>query len=730
MTVLTVAVLSLYDVPASDMALFGAYVALGLALPGLLLIRALHRRTRTLAEEIALGLALGYAVEVLVYIAARAVGLPLLVLAWPVTTYAVFLAVPRLRRHWRGEPRPRAPIWWSWSIALAIAYLVAWSARTVFRVTPLTWPGLGTSFRDMPFHLALIGELRHHMPPTMPMVDGEPLFYHWFVYAHMAAASWVTGVEPLMLLLRLSMLPMLAAFVVILGAIARRVIGFRAGALPAIAGALLAAAPSLYLGTNGVFTWGGIPDLAWTSPTQTFGTLLFAPVMLLLVELLERRRREAGPWLLLGVFLVAVMGAKATYLPLLGAGLLAVAAVEAVGRRRPPWPALAALGMTAACFLYAQTVLFGRASHATVVDPLSFMRTAWGEWTGLGDQAVPSPASTLGITLVFLLCWLVTWSGILGLLSRPRLLVRPGVVLMLGIGAAGLGTMFLLGHPTRSQLFFLWGAYPYLAIVSVQGLVAVLRRARVSLRAAAFAAGAGIAAFYLVAFICGVTIPLGPGEDDAVLYRPYIVLSAVAASAALVLTLTRGRLRAWALMTAACAAIGLPADLHGRVLAIGHDVAENASVETAPAIPSGTLAAARWLRDHSDPDDLVATNAHCLWEREIPCDSRHFWLTALSERHALVEGWAYASKNLEHWRPGQEAFTLPFWDPERIRLNDEAFASPSAAVMRQLRERYGVRWLFVDERHAGTGSGIGRFAALRFRSGDYAVYRMAEGTSL
>ncbi|MEU8385804.1 hypothetical protein [Streptosporangium sp. NPDC048865] len=49
--------------------------------------------------------------------------------------------------------------------------------------------------------------------------------------------------------------------------------------------------------------------------------------------------------------------------------------------------------------------------------------------------------------------------------------------------------------------------------------------------------------------------------------------------------------------------------------------------------------------------------------------------------------------------------------------------------MRLLRERYGVRWLFADERLTGPGSGIGGFAELRFRSGDCAVYRIPDGSA-
>ncbi|MEV7905167.1 hypothetical protein, partial [Streptomyces anulatus] len=74
------------------------------------------------------------------------------------------------------------------------------------------------------------------------------------------------------------------------------------------------------------------------------------------------------------------------------------------------------------------------------------------------------------------------------------------------------GTMFLLGHPTRSQLFFLWGAYPYLATLTVYGILVVLRNARTSLRATLSAACAGTLAAYLIPFLCGVRVPLRPGQ--------------------------------------------------------------------------------------------------------------------------------------------------------------------------------------------------------------------------
>lgn len=378
---LTAMVLLRFGVSPRDLLVFSAYAVVCLAVPGVLLIRALlpgHLlHLRTAAEEAALGLALGYALETLAYVAARAAGLPLLVLAWPATVYALHLARPSLRGHWRRPPRRPAPLWWSWALALTMLYLLALAVATFLRSNALTWPGLAVSDADMPYHLALIGELRHHVPPISPMVAGEPLSYHWFVYAHFAAASWITGVEPLVLLFRLGMPPMMAALVVLLAMVGRRVTGSYAGALVALTGTVLMTAPNLYRGANiGTFTWRGFQS--WTSPSQTFGALLFAPLVLVAIGLLRSRGRDPRAWLLYGVFCVAVMGAKATHLPPLAAGLALVAAARAIRSRRPPWPELAMLGVTVACAAYAQFVLFGGARLAMGVDPLSLLRRAWG----------------------------------------------------------------------------------------------------------------------------------------------------------------------------------------------------------------------------------------------------------------------------------------------------------------------------------------------------------------
>ncbi|MEV6980535.1 hypothetical protein AB0M95_04650 [Sphaerisporangium sp. NPDC051017] len=733
-----VAMAAWFGTPGRDIAVFCAYLALCVALPGTLVVRAVYRGRRTVAEEVALGLVVGYALEVLTYIPARALGAPRLVLAWPVATYLVFLLVPGLRRFWRSGARVRAPLRSSWAIAAAFAGLTVWSAVPFFRNNPLSWPAMGAGDYDEPFHLALAAELKHHVPPRTPMVAGEPLLYHWFAYAHVAASSWVTGVELVVLVLRLSVLPMLAAFLVLIAMTARRVAGSWGITAPVLAGTVFVGTPSLYLSSTMVFGWGGVQSTAWRSPTQTFGALLFAALAVLVLDQLTGRAgpqalrvpSRAGLWTVAAVLMVAVMGAKAVFLPLLLAGLVAMIAVGAALRRGPRWPGLLAAAMTLACTVYAQLVLFGQARQGILLSPVSAMRQRWQE---LGGQPGAGPLWLLGVGALLALCLAFAWCGAAGLLADRRLLARPAVVFMLAMAAAGHAVTLLFHHPGYSQFFFLFAVYPYLVIVSVYGARVLLRRARVPAWATACALVTAVLGVCLVAFAWHVTVPLAPGRPAITLFLPYLTVLAGIGLAGAVLAVTIGRLRATALLTAAATGVGLTACgyglmlwLPGKVAAKGLGKVGHAVASESDAVPEGALAAARWLRDHSAPDDLVATNSHCHWGRRDPCDAGQFWAAALTERRVLVEGWRYTTRANDRWRPGQDYRYPPFWDQELLRLNDAAVNTPTAASLGLLRDRYHVRWLLVDLRLTGPGSSLDALAGLRFRSGDYAVYRLPD----
>ncbi|MEV0350343.1 hypothetical protein AB0H88_31570 [Nonomuraea sp. NPDC050680] len=802
-----VAALVWRGVSVRDLAAFGGYIGVGVLVPGTLLWRALARGGGSLAEELAAGLALGYAIEVLVYIPARAAGLPLLVLVWPVTVIAAFIAVPGLRRHWRSGSGPaaraetgaetgagtgagtgaeagagtgagtagreRVPLWCAWALAGVVCYLVVWSTLSFYGGHGLTWPGNATPYVDMPYHLALLGELKHHMPPTVPTVLGEPLSYHWYVYAEMAATSWVTGIEAQTLLYRLSMLPMMAAMVVLVAVLARRVTGRWWAGVAAVFVTYFAVSPELYRGASNLFTSRSMFTV-WTSPTQTFGALLCVPVMLVLVGYLRRERTGAGGWVLVGVLSAALTGAKATFLPLLLGGLVLVLVVRRWTRpalvgventptepwSRPallgvrntptgPWsrPALLGIGITLAGLAFAQFVIFGGQRQGLMLAPFASMRPVWGLVTDLGPKQVARASvwPMAGLTGIHLICLACVWAGLLGVLARRAVLRDPGMLLLLGIGAGGIGAVVLLGHPSASQYYFLEGARPYLSIASVAGMAALGRERGFAAAKWWAGLGAGLAV--------GVRVLLGPDVPVHGLFPlalPYLVLVAVVVAA---VALWRGPVALAVVGPWRRAVVFAPqrgrrgptvlAPRHERrgpvILAVvalltGYAVPATLTQGVGPSshpgtpppvrmVPQGALEAGRWLRDHSSPDDVVATNAHCRPVGWKVCDSRHFWVSAYSERRVLVEGWAYAQSTMSRSEPfGTSYLALPFADQARLAANDAMFRQPSAENVARLVREYGVKWAFTENDAALDG-----FATLRFRSGQCSVYELNAG---
>ncbi|GGK40912.1 hypothetical protein GCM10010124_37200 [Pilimelia terevasa] len=724
---------------------FGAYVMLVLAVPGTLLWRLAHGRARSLAEDLAPGLAVGYVGEVLGYFAGRAVGLPLLHLVLPAGVLAAFAAVRPLRRYWRAAPdAARPPAGWLWTMAGTAGLLVLWACVYFMRSRGATY---SLNDADLPFHLALIGELKHHLPPTVPWVSGEPLHYHWFAYADLAATSWSTGIEPETLLLRLYFLPLLAVLPFAVGALARRLTGRWWPGPVAMALTLFAVAPYPYgWGLPATYVSNGLGPVEdgvllrfglFASPTQTFAAVLALPLVLLLVDRLRGDGRGWRVGALLAAFVAVLCGAKATYLPIILCGLLLVVGLELVRHRRWHRAALGCVAFVVPGILFAQFVLFGGASQGMVVDPLGGLgRYGLGAATGIGATkfgAVPTTGLALvAVTGVTLLAWLAIWGGTAGLARARR---DPATPLLLGIGAAGMGGALALNQYGFSQTWFLAAARPYLALAAAAGLAALLPAAGPALRRVADwlvgAAGAGLLAVY------GLRA-LGPAQAPTVRAdgRRRVLLELLWPNAALVGLAVLAALAGWLVARRAGLALALAAALLGGatlpgVLDVFARDARAARAQGFPAtdarrvlMPAGAREAGRWLRTHSDPDDLVATNAHC--RRPEPCDNLHFWFAGLSERRFLVEGWGYtATVNRIQTETGQSGNLIGYWRPAVLADNDAAFQRPDAATVGRLRGHYGVRWLLVDTRVPRLDeAGLGRHAALRYRAGETAVYAL------
>jgi hypothetical protein len=143
-------------------------------------------------------------------------------------------------------------------------------------------------------------------------------------------------------------------------------------------------------------------------------------------------------------------------------------------------------------------------------------------------------------------------------------------------------------------------------------------------------------------------------------------------------------------------------------------------------VPATRVDAARWLRDHSEPTDVVATNAHCLFVVRGYCDSRSFWISAYSERRVLVEGWIFAPRAAELAAASPLGVYTPFWDQALQKLNDTAFTRPTPDVLSQLHDEHGVRWLVADRSSpAGPESAaLAKLADKVFDNGRVGIYAL------
>ncbi|WP_433614331.1 hypothetical protein ACQP2P_08115 [Dactylosporangium sp. CA-139114] len=761
LVVLVAAGLRFYGVPIATTVIFTAYVLLAVVTPGTLIWRAVRGRSGWLVEDLGAGLALGYAGEVLAYIPARAAGLPLLVLVWPAAVIGAFLAVPRLRRCWRGstDPRDRTPLWWSLILSGTAAVVFYWSCVRFFRTHDLREPGMLSPDADSPFHLALIGDAKHHMPLLSPWLSDQPVLYHWFVYAEMAATSWVTGIEPHVLLVRLAPLPMLFGLVALLGVIGRRLTGvWWAGAAAAVV-TFFVLTPLPYhwplegwfsaFGTNAYEDGSSLRAQLWTSPTQTFGALLFAGLALALVEAMATPTKAR--WALVAALIAGVTGAKATFLPMLLAGLLLVVAVRLVTRRRVHPGALFAAGITLLGLLFAQFVLFGGASQGMAIDPLHFAQISGAPYTvKFAAPEYPHPLwRLLIVTAITVSCWACIWPGLLGLgrlaptiqqarrMRRDLGIAADPVILMFGIGLSGVGALMVFGHEAGAEGWFMVSARPYLTLASVVGLVLLTPRGlpgRRLLRQVYGAIAVGAAVLLAVHKIGSMHTPKlqNTGSLAVTLWAlvwPYLLSYGLLGAAGW--WMYRRKLPAWrtlvsAMLAGACMITALQhVYLMTRASYLG---GWRGVVQIATFVTPGTQEAGRWLREHSDPDDLVATNAHCVGDPYAltGCDNRHFWFSAYSERRFLVEGWGFTNRaHEEAAKAGVNAIFAPYWDQRKLADNDAAFYHPTAATVGKLRDEYHVKWLMVDEGYLLLPSTwIQDYAQFRFRAGRIAVYSL------
>lgn len=669
-------------------------VLLTTLLPGVLVWRAVRPRAGWWAEDLGLGFGIGSVVALLAQVPAGLLGQGWLSAAVPLALAAVLLAVPPTRERIRTAETTRVPLWW-WPLVGACMLFLVPQQRAYFTTNPVEWSGVARPHIDSPLHLSLTAQLAERGPTTFPWVQSEELGYHWLSHAWMAQVGVTSGAELDGVLLRFMPALMLIVVPVAIAAAGMRLTG-KMWAGPAAAFLAVACGQMNAFGAE-IVVRPIIPE----SPTLG----LSVPMLMGLIVLLVTRWRGTalpGAWAVMVLLAIGASGTKGSATPLVVAGLgVAGLAMIVLDRRRVARIFVDGCLMVAALLFVVVTVFRGSGAglHLSLADAA---RATWGSSLLGSDTFVHREVSATMAVLGVLTPAVVG----LCLFAYKRWRDDPEPWFLLGCGLAGAGAIAVFGHPGNSQGYFATQAAPVLmllAVLGISGLEDQWSRRQLG-TVLLVAAPVGVVAARGPVMMLG---DLTPGDDSSALLRVVLTVGVLTAGVVIAVLVTREQRRVVALAALGLAVIaGGVSGNYQSLQPTPREAAEPLKPDDFGVISRATVRAARFIREHSERDDVVMTNRHCyIWQDPARdgCDSRWFVVAAYSERQMLLEGWTATPRSAKEGPHGRDSITIGYWQPDLLALNDDFIADPTAEAARTLHDRYDVRWVFVDRRlpHAG-----------------------------
>ncbi|MEV6287228.1 hypothetical protein [Kribbella sp. NPDC051770] len=709
--------------PLLDVLKFTVFVLLGVGLPGLVLWRLIGAYRRNLVEDCAAGFAVGTAAQLLVYLASSSVGLQRWSWVWaPIVLVVGVLDRDVRARVWQHVEAPLAPVTaWLLAAATSLVLLLMW-VKGPGRYAP-AYTDPNAAFPDMAFHQALAASAKHDVPVVPLWVFGEPMKYHTFFHQVAAATSWSTGIDLTNVLYALLWVPLALVGCVLVFTLTQRFL-LKPGEEPHPGAVWAGPFAVLLAGVGGTLqplhdiSLGNISMASsqYLSPTQNLGMMLALLLAVLAVDLL-RSKPVRSRWVLFVLVALASSGAKATILPLAvcGFGLVFLARLAT---RRSTGRALVGGLVVLAVLVAATIVVFGGESSGLQIKPAQLF-IQLQPYAALRHGTGVDRAAQLLSALTTTAAWGLAVAGVLFLRRFWR---DPGVVFLAGAAIGGFAASVLTSQPGVSQVYFYRTGFPFLAVLSCLGLARLADKLGDRRSGVLVAAAAGLG-------LLGAGLARAASADLSGVKVPFLLTLLALLVVGLVVAIAWRLVRRGSMVTAALAALVAACMAASTSLPLLTLVSDQATLViygnvagNGPTKPEAD--AARWLQRNSGTDDLVATNAHCIVQRGDVCDSRHFWIAALSERQVLVEGWAYTNRiNRIATTEGGNPSLLPFWNQELLATNDAAFSSPSAAVIERLR-RYGVRWLYADHRTGQVSPDLNQYVRLRHATLDATIYEI------
>ena len=734
-----------------------AVVLVGVLLPGWALVRFVRGGDASLTD---LGWAgpTGVVLTLVTWLVGHLIGLSLSSLLVGPAVVGLLCAVPAARRRTLGgwsasQPWPTVA-WVGTAIAVLVAVRWMWVGGLA-KVAPVPTAVYQLYYPDLLYQTALTGELRRHLVPGYPMVDGEPLGYHWFFHA-LAAQLGGTGLNDLDVVTRLLPSTLVVLLILLAAAVGQQVTGHWTGGVGAAAVLAIGhpIAPDTWI--QGALT--PAPSYWQLSPTATLGWLFGLATTGCLVAVLRRSDHDSiAPRVLLPIFAIGAAGAKSAQLPVIGCGVgLAALVVLGIqwrrgGRAGGAWAASATryavtLGMLIVVTALAVVFLYP-GSYGLRLDPAAWptsqISLIYGE--RVGDGA----AATAAVAVAFVRRWIPTLLPCLGLLvlvrRRPT---DPTGWIGIGTVVAGAVAVLLLTHPGGSQYYFAVAAIPIGYALSGAAIGGFLwselapagrrgtERRRVVQRRAALIGLVAVAGA-LVA-VGGRRLLRTGGSRPGSLASPLeaaswgervwtwlaptfvvlIVMLVVATAAWLVRRREGGGATAgtWAaLLAITVLAAGTTRLAPSLSLTKNPGPPRSATPSEVrgqrPGVTRALFEAGQHLRQHADPSDVIATNR--VWSGLTPAglkDNRDFSVSALSGLRSDVGGYGYAPRLLQLSQRGVPYTVMPFWDQPRLDAQLALIESPTAQTLATAYATRGVRWILADERSGPVSSDLERLA--------------------
>jgi len=709
-----------------DIIKFLVYDGVFVALPGAALLWAVRGRRSHFLVTVALGWALGQALEILAFSATAAIGLRGLFVLYPVVV-VVPCALVIVRRHSivEGDPDSEGMSHaLTWTVAAAIAVGLVYLTLMFLPQAALPTSSVLIQYPDFPYFMGLIAQIRYHWPPTSAGLSGVALPYEWFVFFHMAAVNQVTGIPIPVIALRLDYVPTVVVVACQLLAVGRFV-GRAAwtGAIAVVIVFMLGPLDLVATATQTPFGNNVVVHL-WDSWTFAFGLTFFLPLLYLITERLRAdtwgRSQDLRSWSLIALLMIGASGAKATVLPdiIVGTGLYVL--LYLMIRRAVPMAALLTTVLGIVLFITTYKVIYAGNAPDTVITllvwlsgtpPVVFANSI--HHALLRDILLPFAyaAALAGLLLPL--------SGIGYLLRGRHRHAIPSFALPLCLLVAGVLIASVVHQSSYSEGYFEETAYVAGGIVAAAGLRLAWLDAGVSLP---FTRRTVVATFVASLVVLLALVKITARWNFTPVHTFYLYVG-VAAAVVIFVIASALMLRATRRSAAGAVALGLIPLLAAtaltqpnlvyptlRLLATGAPLTPGP-----PVVAPGLLTALYWIRAHAPINAVFAVNNH--WLGVGMGNGKYYYYTASSERQIFIEAYDPIRYGIT---PGIASPTATIF-AYRQKLNDDVFDRADVAALNVMKQQYSVQFLFVDRLHGPFDPSVLQLGRVVFSNADAVI---------